>query len=88
MPKLGELPLFDGFFDFLPLDFPDLDNFWGLAKFWPFDYLDFLATSSLPLLIPYPTTSQLQFPTSGLDTLNDSVVFSIAVSGAAILLKL
>ena len=27
-PKLGKFPLFDGFFDFLPLDFPDLGNFW------------------------------------------------------------
>ena len=25
--KLGEFPLFGGFFDFLPLDFPNLDNF-------------------------------------------------------------
>ena len=31
--KLGEFSLFDGFFAFSPLDFPDLDNFWDLANF-------------------------------------------------------
>ena len=31
--KLGEFPLFGGFFDFSPLDFPDLDNFRDLADF-------------------------------------------------------
>ena len=31
--KLGEFPLFDGFFDFSPLDFPDLDSFRDLADF-------------------------------------------------------
>ena len=45
-PKLGEFPLFGGFFDFLPLDFPDLDNVWDLADFWPFDFPDFLACST------------------------------------------
>ena len=34
-PKLGEFPLFGGFFDFSPLDFPDLDDFWDLADFLP-----------------------------------------------------
>ena len=31
--KLGEFPLFDGFFNFSPLDFPNLDNFQNLADF-------------------------------------------------------
>ena len=31
--KLGEFPLFGGFFDFSPFDFPDLDNFRDLADF-------------------------------------------------------
>ena len=32
--KLGQFRLFDGFFNFLLLDFPKLDNFWDLANFW------------------------------------------------------
>ena len=42
--KLDEISLFDSFFDFSPLDFPDLDNFrdlanfWNLNVFWPFDF--------------------------------------------------
>ena len=35
--KLGKFLLFDGFFHFLPLDFPDLDNFRDLADFWDLD---------------------------------------------------
>ena len=31
--KLGEFPLFGDFFDFSPLDFPDLNNFRDLANF-------------------------------------------------------
>ena len=31
--KLGKFPLFDKFFDFLPLDFLDLGNFWDFADF-------------------------------------------------------
>ena len=27
VPKLGEFLLYDGFLNFLPLDFPNLDNF-------------------------------------------------------------
>ena len=37
-PKLGEFSLFDKFF-------LNLDNFWDLAGFWSFDFLDFLAIS-------------------------------------------
>ena len=31
--KLGKFPIFDYFFDFLPFDFLDLDDFWDLADF-------------------------------------------------------
>ena len=88
-PKLDEFPLFGGFFDFSPLDFPDLDNFWDLTKFWIFDFPDFLASSSPlpPLLTPNITTLLLLFPTLGLDTSGDLVIFSIEVNRAAILLK-
>ena len=34
--KLGKFPLFDSFFDFLPLDFLDLNNFWDLANLMAF----------------------------------------------------
>ena len=40
-PKLGEFPLFDKFF-------PDLADFRDLDVFWLFDFLDFLAYSTLP----------------------------------------
>ena len=99
--KLGEFPLFGGFFDFSPLDFPDLDDFRDLADFWPFDFPDFLACSTPPL---NPSTSLLPsfLPEAGLLSLflleadllpsfllgaSLLVVFNIEVSGAAILLK-
>ena len=100
--KLGEFPLFGDFFDFSPLDFPDLDNFQDLADFWPFNFLNFLACStSSP---PNSSTSLLPsfLPKTGLLSLfllkanllpsfllgaGLLVVFNIEVSGTAILLK-
>ena len=82
-PKLGEFPLFDKFFLDL-VKFQDLDNFFN---FPPFDFPDFVASSSLSLLIPNLTILPLPFSTSGPDMSGDPVVFNIEVSGAAILLK-
>ena len=83
--KLGEFLIFDGFLDlakFLPFEFPHLNNF------RPFDdFPDFLASSSPLLLSPNPTISPLPFSTLGFDILGNLVVFSIEVSGVAILLK-
>ena len=100
--KLGVFPVFGGFFDFSPLNYPDLNNFWDLANFWPFDFPDFLAYSTpLP---PNPSTSLLPsfllevglllpflleadlLPSFLLEA-SLLVVFNIEVSGAAILLK-
>ena len=82
--KLGKFSLFDGFLDlteFLPFKFPNLDNF------RPYDnFPDFLISFSLSSA-PNPMTLPLPFLTSGPDTSSDLVVFSIEVSGAAILLK-
>ena len=100
--KLGKFPLFGGFFDFSPLDFPYLDNFRDLAKFWLLEFPDFLACSTPSP--PNPSTSSLPsfLPEAGLlssflleaDLLpsflleaGSFVVFNIEVSGAAILLK-
>ena len=85
--KLGKFPLFNGFFNFLPLDFPDLYNFWNLAKFGSFDFPDILASSLLLPQAPNPTTSPLQFLTLSLDMFGNPVVFSIKVSGVAIFMK-
>ena len=100
--KLGKFPVFGGFFDFLPLDFPDLDNFWDLADFLPFDFPDFLACSTPSPPIPSTSPSPSFLPEAGLlssflleaDLLPSFllgagllVVFNIEVSGAAILLK-
>ena len=76
--KLGEFPLFDKFFF-------DLADFWDLDNFWPFNFPDFLIISTPPTLLPL-----LPSPTSSLSEIDFSdgaVVFSIKVSGAAILLK-
>ena len=78
--KLGEFPLFDEFF-------PDLADFWDLNVFWPFEFLGFLASSSPLSPTPNLMTSPLPFPISGPDMSGDLFVFSIEVSGAAILLK-
>ena len=83
--KLDEFPLFDGFLDladFLPFEIPDLGNF------RPFDdFPDFLASSPPPPSTPNPMISPSPFFTSDPDTSGDPVVFSIEMSGAAILLK-
>ena len=82
--KYGEFPLFVDFLNlakFLPFEFPNLDNF------KPFDdFLDFLASSSLPPT-PNLTASPSPFPTSGSDTSGYLVVFSIEMIGVAILLN-
>ena len=65
--KLDKFLIFDGFFKFLLLDFPDLDNFWDLAKFLLFNFSDFLAcftllppnSSTSPLPLFYPKVSLL-----------------------------
>ena len=54
--NLCKFPLFDSFLNlasFLPSEFWDLDNF------WPFNFLDFLAISSSPLLISNSLSSPL-----------------------------
>ena len=79
--KLGEFQLFDDFFDFSPLDFPDLDNFQDFDVFWPFDFSDFIPSPSTPSL-PSPSSTSSEIDLSGGVT-----VFSIEVSGAAILLN-
>ena len=58
--KLGEFLLFDGFFNFPLLDFPDLDNFRNLADFWRFNFPDFLAYFT-PLPSNLSTSSLLLF---------------------------
>ena len=89
--KLDEFLLFDNFFPDLA-NFWDLDNFlpfefFDLNKFWLFNFLDFLIIfSPLPisnlsiLLSPIFSHSKINFP-------NSIIVFSIQMSGAAILLK-
>ena len=89
--KLDEFPLFDSFFNFSLLDFPDLDNFWDLADFWDlnvsllFNFPDFLAIFTLSLSIPSPASLSPTF--SEVDLFNGAAVFSIEVSGVAILLN-
>ena len=85
--KLDKFPLFDSFFDFLLLNFPGLDDFRNLAKFWLFDFPDFLASFLLPPLTPNQITSPLLFPTLSPDMLGNPVIFNIEVSRAVILLK-
>ena len=74
-------------FSIFCIDFPNLNNYQNLAKFWPFNFPDFLASSSLPLPTSNQTTLLLLFFISDLDTSGDPVVFSIEVSRATILLK-
>ena len=100
--KLGEFSLFGSFSDFLPLNFPDLDDFWDLAEFWPFKFPDFLACSTPSPPNPLTSSSPSFLPEAGLLSLflleadllpsfllgaGSLVVFNIEVSGAAILLK-
>ena len=96
--KLGKIPLLGGFFDFSPLDCPDLDNFRDLADFWLSDLPVFCSTRfdpSLdsspppPLTLPTSSAASTLAPSTllAVSTCDDMVVFSIDVSGAAILLK-
>ena len=83
--KLGEFSLFDGFLDladFLPFEFPNLDNF-RLFNNFP----NFLASSSLLSPTSNLMTSLSLFPTLGPDMSGDPVVFSNDISRATILLK-
>ena len=90
MLKLGEFPLFDGFFDFSLFD---LGNFWDLANFWFFDLPIFgftyfnLSPFQMP---PISLAASTLVPSTLLaaKTCDDMVVFSIEVSDTAILLKL
>ena len=97
MSKLGKFPLFDGFFNFSPLDFLDLDNFQDLADFWLSDLSIFGFTCFDPSLNPLPppisltlSTASTLTPSTSLaaSTYDEIVMFSIDVSSAAILLKL
>ena len=99
IPKFGKFLIFDGFFDFSPLN---LDNFRDLANFSPFNVPNFLACSIL--LPPNLSTSPLSsfLPEAGvlLLFLQETnllplfllgagllVIFNIEVNGTAILLK-
>lgn len=78
--KLGELPFFDIFF-------LDLAKFWDLDNFMFVNVPDFLANSLLLLISnlftsPSPIPSYLE-----IDFFSDTVVFSIEVNTATILLK-
>ena len=94
--KLGEFLLFDNFFDFSPLDFPNLNNFWDLADFWLSDLLVFgsIHFDLLLNLLPPPTSlillaASTLMPSTLLaaSTCDNMVVFSINVNGATILLN-
>ena len=97
MSKLDEFPIFDNFFNFSPLNFLDLDNFWDLDVFWPSDLPVFGFTRFDPSLNPsllLPTSPILSVASTlapstlfAANTYDDIVVFSIDVSGMAILLK-
>ena len=84
MSKLDKFPLFDDFFLDLA-DFQDLDNFWDLDNFLVFNNFLFFSIDLLPPSIP----SILLAASTSLVTnyYNDIIVFSIDISGTAILLK-
>ena len=80
--KLGEFPLFDSFLDltnFLSFEFLDLNNFLVIVNF-PYFSIDL----SSSLTIPTSLAATNLLTTS---TYDKTVVFSIDISGAAILLK-
>ena len=93
--KLVELSFFDNFFPdlakfrdldvFSLFDFPDLDNFRDLDNFLVFDNFPHFSIDSSPPSTP--STSSAASTSSATSTCDDMVVFSIDVSGAAILLK-
>ena len=80
-PKLDEFSFFDNFF-------LDLADFRNLDNFLPFEFLDFLVISLLPLTLNLSTLLSPTFSCSGVNFSSNIVVFSIEVSGATILLKL
>ena len=88
--KLGEYPLFNGFFD---LSLFDLDDFWDLANFWLFDLpvFGFICFNPLPpLMSPTLLLASTLAPSISLaaSNYNDMIVFNINVSDTAIVLKL
>ena len=90
--KLSKFPLFNNFFHDI-VDFWDLDNFLpfkflDLDKFWLFNFFNFLAIFSLPL-IPNLLTSSLPTPNHlRIDLFNSTIVFNIKISRAVIIVKL
>ena len=86
--KLGEFPLFDSFLDlanFLPFEFPNLDNFRLFDNFPIFNnFLSFSIDLLPPSILP---TSLAANTLSATSTYDNTVVFSIDVSSVAILLK-
>ena len=88
--KLSKFPLFDDFFSDLA-DFWDLNNFLvfnnfqDLDNFPVFDNFPFFLINSSPPSTP--PTSLAASTSLATNTYNDKVVFSIDISGAAILLK-
>ena len=93
--KLVKFPLFDNFFPdlakfqdldiFLLFDFFDLNNFWDLNNFLVFN--NFLYFSINLLLPSTPSTSLVANTLLATNTYDDTVIFSIDISSAAILLK-
>ena len=92
--KLGEFPLFDSFLDladFLPSKLPDLDDFWlsDLPVFGSTCFDPSLNPLPSPPTLPNSLAASTLAPSTPLAarTYDDMVVFSIDMSGAAILLK-
>ena len=80
--KFGEFPFFNGFLDlanFLPFAFLNLDNF------RPFNNFPHFSINLSPLLMP-PISLGVSI-LSATSTYNNTVIFSIDISCAAILLK-
>ena len=88
--KLGKFPLFDNFFpdlaDFWDLDsFLVFDDFWDLDNFLIFNNFPHFSIDLSPLSMPpISLAASISLATS---TCYDTIVFSIDVSGATILLK-
>ena len=86
--KLGEFPLFDGFLDladFLLFEFPDLANFSGFGSTHFDSSFDSLPPLTSPTLLAAKTLTPINLLVA--NTYDDMAVFSIDVSGVAILLK-
>ena len=93
--KLGKFSLFDNFFlhladfwdlnNFSPLEFLDLDKFWPFDVFLVFNNFPYFSIDLSPSsILPNLSVISISLATS---TYNNTVVFSIDVSGVAILLK-